>query len=379
MSQQIDRLQALLQRIQKNAAQLATSRAESNHLNEGTSAAAAAGSAASFGEPEETTPAHAEREPVIAAEPAQVTSEPPFASEPPQIPSKPPPFAEQPRALSEPPQVASEPPQVLSEPPQVASEPPQALSEPPQVASEPPRALPETLAEAVERAAQSAAASRSQASDLERESRPRVRTDATWSEPPPESPVAQHRHDTELTPPLDEPLGEESLAESLDDGPRTPPPESGPQVSFPPKPPGADLDAEESLPEPGAAADASVTEPEAEPEEAPTVAGEEAAAGAGFSLEDYEEPLPAASTGGVYDESLAAPPTAEEDLAAHDRAEAERETRLSEPPAAAAGMRPHGVVTRTPVPERTAAAVFEGSRARQDGTFLDLLDDALRL
>jgi hypothetical protein len=176
---------------------------------------------------------------------------------------------------------------------------------------------------------------------------------------------------------------------------RTPPPESGPQVS-PSKPPpefqevalkAAEL-AEPSIEQLGGTVDLepattgeiemATPPPEAEP----------------ATDDEFEESIPAAERGGVFEESLQPPPTVQDDLAAVDRAEREREVRLSVlPKEVATSMAPDtiavppgespeaatGVLARSPIAATTTAATFEGQRRASTHTFLELLDDSLSL
>jgi hypothetical protein len=182
---------------------------------------------------------------------------------------------------------------------------------------------------------------------------------------------------------------------------RTPPPESGPQISIPPKD-AAPLETHTSAP------------PARAPNSKPTIEQlgstiefedgqsgedrlsrelelEEGAPSRPSPSDEFEEELPRAEFSGRYDSSLAPPPTAREELAAHDQAERERSERLSlapsaarvtsEPPGAlAAEGEPHEVISRPAVVVSSPAALYDAARrARVPSAFLDCLDASLAL
>jgi hypothetical protein len=187
-------------------------------------------------------------------------------------------------------------------------------------------------------------------------------------------------------------------AEDYDEttGPRTPPPESGPQVAPAPPMQLQDLDGVSAVPSHGDTPSMEQLGSTVDLEPATSGALEMAATASlpapdEASSDEFEEELPAAERAGVYDESLRPPPTVRDDLAAVDRAHREREARLSALPEAALSGAPEsmaraegaqteaGVLSRTPVPERTVPVTFEGRRRAASHTFLELLDDALGL
>jgi hypothetical protein len=202
-------------------------------------------------------------------------------------------------------------------------------------------------------------------------------TSGTWEEPP------------------------EAEAESYDDqmGPRTPPPESGPQVAPPPHGQLPELDAEAPMStrgdqEPSIEQLGSTVDLEPATSSALEMeTAEPASPSASPTTDEFEEELPSAERAGVYDESLRPPPSVQDDLEAVDRAHREREARLSVLPDVALSAAPDtiavppsdspeaeaGVLLRNPLPTNVVAATFEGQRRATSHTFLELLDDALRL
>src|SRR5690606_27753263 len=182
----------------------------------------------------------------------------------------------------------------------------------------------------------------------------------------------------------------EAAPEDEERAPRTPPPESGPQVTPPGKLGVPELDAEGPISVAGEqiAVEQLGGTVELEPATSGTLemlAPEDAP---GVAPDEYEEPLPRPETGAVYDESLAPPPNVTDELAAMDRARAEKATRLSAVPAVAmtvasdtiavpppAAELETGVLARSPVPAGIVAATFEGQRRAAAHTFLELLDD----
>jgi hypothetical protein len=201
--------------------------------------------------------------------------------------------------------------------------------------------------------------------------------------------------------------------------PRTPPPESGPQASPPQRTSLPELDAESpvSLPGRGPSLEQLGSTVELEPATIAPLDIEplEVPAARSSAGDDFEERLPVAVGGAVYDESLAPPATAQAELDAIDRAEQERAARRSAFPHAVAleaaapqavlplavvpytaavsfppdtiaappqtfVEQPEGVVLRTPVPANITAATFEGQRPQEAArTFLQILDDSLSL
>jgi hypothetical protein len=206
-----------------------------------------------------------------------------------------------------------------------------------------------------------------------------------WQEATPEPPPAWQRDATNTA---------TTDLEDEDRGPRTPPPESGPQSAPAGKLGVPEIDTDGSISVAG-------SHPAVE-QLGGTVELEPATSGSLEMLaaddvptpppDDYEEALPRGDRGGVYDESLAPPPNVAEDLAAIDRAEEERAARLSVIPEAAmtvpadtalahppATRLETGVLARSPVPAHIAAATFEGQRRATAHTFIELLDDSLGL
>ncbi len=172
---------------------------------------------------------------------------------------------------------------------------------------------------------------------------------------------------------------------------RTPPPESGPQVSLAPKEAeGATHDAVArhgdgpTMEQLGATIDLD-GQPTAEDLELA-----ERAPSAPSAPDDFEAELPAAEFAGGYDASLSAPPNAREELAAHDMAERRRAERMSGPAAApgtapppssgAEPLHPGSIVPRPPATLSASAAIYESTpvRSRSAG-FLDRLDASLSL
>jgi hypothetical protein len=215
-------------------------------------------------------------------------------------------------------------------------------------------------------------------------------TSGTWAEPP-----------------------DESAAESYEErtGPRTPPPESGPQMA-PQAQPAAqqsepvELDEEMELEEfdevrplserghePSMEQLGSTVELEPATSGALEMAMPEPSAPGTHGTDELEEDLPLGERAGVYDESLRPPPTVADDLAAVDRAERERRVRLSIVPEVTMSMAPDTiavppsdgpdaettVLLRSPVPRAMAPATFEARSQVTSQSFLQLLDDALRL
>ncbi len=168
--------------------------------------------------------------------------------------------------------------------------------------------------------------------------------------------------------------------------PRTPPPESGPQVSIPPRESldatakaaptmeqlGAtiELDGDEA-----SAAELELAEGTSVPSETP---------------DEYEAELPPAEYASAYNEALSSPSTAREELAAHDQAERERQERRSmvpgattvqaSPPEPAARAEADAVVARPPAVVSQPAAIYDSvSPGITPRTFLERLDASLSL
>lgn len=182
------------------------------------------------------------------------------------------------------------------------------------------------------------------------------------------------------------------------ESPRTPPPESGPQVSSPPKaayfPELAADDAPVSLHSgPGPTVEQLGTTLDLEPAETAEAFELQSPSGGPAEIEDeYEANLPGARFAGGYDETLSAPPNAREDLEALDRAEAERAKRISLPPensaraAPAEGSTPPAYaaeaerIGRAQPPLNVEPALYEGDLPKHSvPSFLQRLDRALRL
>jgi hypothetical protein len=182
---------------------------------------------------------------------------------------------------------------------------------------------------------------------------------------------------------------------------RTPPPESGPQVSMPPGlgyDSTPDLSFEESpvsaradgptIEQLGSTVDLDTGSESLDLQVEPTSRksswppGEE---------EELEAAIPSRRFAGTYDESLAPPPSAQSDLDAHDRAERERARRsslpaapelYSQPPQADAPADASHVGEswdRPPVRASVAAATYENRPRRSAKSFTQLLDAALSL
>lgn len=204
-----------------------------------------------------------------------------------------------------------------------------------------------------------------------------------------------------------------------EESPRTPPPESGPQVSVskssrPPRdsalagaiyPSTPKLEPQAPLPEFAEEASLSASNQPSIEQLGSTVDLEPATAGpldiaamdepavASGGEDDFEEDLPRADRVGVYDESLAPPPNAQDDLHAYDLAEQQRQARRSLLPEVAMSLPPDtiaappvytaegadGVVPRSPLSPTVIGATYEGSRPDASRTFLQMLDDALSL
>jgi hypothetical protein len=189
--------------------------------------------------------------------------------------------------------------------------------------------------------------------------------------------------------------------EDLDDqAPRTPPPESGPQVSAPPPARSPELDTTESVatPETGPTMAQLGTTVELEGSEEP---GDLELVGPGrderivvdtsSDQDSYEVELPGSAFSGGYDASLEPPPEALDDLKAHDVAQQQRQERLSmgpattraEPPDSTptrvAGGPPIDRVSRQPVSASTNPAQYEGQRPSNSRSFGELLQASLNL
>ncbi len=205
----------------------------------------------------------------------------------------------------------------------------------------------------------------------------------------------------------EKPLGEaavempSSIGEAVEraasgEAPRTPPPESGPQVSIPPKdeykPELAESDAPVSQhfgdgPTVAQLGGNTVELPDDEAEEphdleldAPQVAGSD------HPDDEYEASLPERQFSGGYDHELEAPPNAREELEAHDRALRERALRESVPPVEGApppmpsGDHAGEAVARPAPAVNVEPALYEGERAAtQTLSFVQRLDASLSL
>ncbi len=183
----------------------------------------------------------------------------------------------------------------------------------------------------------------------------------------------------------DEDEDDEDIASS---SPRTPPPESGPQVTIPPKPPSdaAGTVAEPTMEQLGATIDLDAGE-------APPADLELAADGSPMpsaAPDEFEADIPRAEYASAYHESLSAPPTARDDLDAHDQAQRERESRRSlapgastvtaDTPQAAAPTEADSVVVRPPAVVSQPAAIYDKPGvSHQPNTFLERLDASLSL
>lgn len=214
-------------------------------------------------------------------------------------------------------------------------------------------------------------------------------------EPPPIS-TRQQRGDDSAHEELEESLGfgadgaedEEDFSAS---SPRTPPPESGPQVTIPPKEdkegetraaPGTDSPTMEQvgstieLDEPGSF-DLELADGEPRP-----------------TPDDTEAQLPPGEYAGTYDASLRPPENVQEELRTHAQAASERVERSSSAPSSplqsspapqvastpALGARPTEVVARAPSTSSAPAALYDGAAAQAEPrTFIERLDAALRL
>jgi len=173
--------------------------------------------------------------------------------------------------------------------------------------------------------------------------------------------------------------------------PRTPPPESGPQVSIPPKESERPSEPGPAMEQLGGTID---FDDEEEDDERHSRELELASSptSASAAEEDFEQPLPPARYPAAYHEGLSPPDTAKQDLEAHDRAEAERAERLSTAPPPPQPMlrepeqprsiadEPTDVVGRPAISAATAAAVYESAKPSGSGlSFLDRLDASLAL
>lgn len=191
----------------------------------------------------------------------------------------------------------------------------------------------------------------------------------------------------------------EAVERAATDDPRTPPPESGPQMTVPPAAgyeyePEPELD-EADVPLSSHAADVPTvsqlgTTVDLEP--APGLPEELELAVADTNVDEqtdeFEANLPGREFGGGYDASLAAPSNAREELEGYDRLQREREARTStapaersQPPPAPEGSEGADEgYTRPPVDVTASPVVFEGERRQAEAlSFMQRLDAALSL
>jgi hypothetical protein len=367
MNPTVDRLQALLSRVQKNAGLLAQSRADGSYYNESSSDSSEAPPQA----PHEAAPAVSE------------------------VPPPPPPSEE----------LALEEAEILDLD-EAAELPPEQLSE--QLEATSYQSLPPAPGPGESGELLASEPDLSTLDDDALEAELRVsETSGAWDDPNRQGESDEQSYSSD----------EESAST-----PRTPPPESGPQVSASPKssmPPRDSVPAdshhpgmpklEPQAPLPEFAEEGSLSSPSDQPsmeqlgstvELEPATAGPldmaaiEEPSAAGRGDDEYEEHLPRADRVGVYDESLAPPATAQDELHAYDLAEQERQARrslmpevaMSQPPDTIAAPPAHhvaegadGVEPRSPVSPTTIGVTYEGMRPDSSRTFMQLLDDGLSL
>lgn len=182
--------------------------------------------------------------------------------------------------------------------------------------------------------------------------------------------------------------------------PRTPPPESGPQVSLAPKEPeGLDVQTPSQPDFRGERGEGPTMEQvgstisfSAEERVSRELELEESAiAAAKSAADDFEAELPKVGFAGAYDASLAPPATARQELEAHDREERERAERRSFVPGSGPVVAetaipgalqgyPLETVSRSPVNVSSPAAIYDSTRGNlQPGSFLDRLEASLSL